>query len=133
VPDWDDVARLALSLPETEESTSYGNVAWKVRGKGFVWERPLGKSDLKALGDNAPLPGPILGAYVDDLGEKEALLAEGNDALFTIPHFDGFPAVLVLLDRIDLDRLEEIIVEAWLVRAPKRLAREYLASRSTEE
>jgi hypothetical protein len=133
VATWDDVARLALKLPETEESTSYGNVAWKVRGKGFVWERPLGKSDLKALGDAAPPPGPILGAYVEDLGEKEAVLAEDDAALFTIPHFDGFPAVLVLLDRIDLDRLEEIITEAWMVRAPKRLAQEFLASRSTEK
>ena len=127
VASWDDVARLALALPETAESTSYGNVAWKVKGKLFVWERPLGKSDLKALGDDAPPEGPILGAYVEDLGEKEAVLAADPDALFTIPHFDGFSAVLVLLDRVSVARLEEIIVDAWLARAPARLARDYLA------
>ena len=99
---WDDVARLALALPETAESTSYGNIAWKVKGKAFVWERPLGKSDLKALGEDAPPEGPILGAYVEDLGEKEAVLAADPDTLFTIRHFDGFPAVLVLLDRVSL-------------------------------
>lgn len=126
---WDDVARLALALPDAAESTSYGNVAWKVKGKTFVWERPLGKSDLEALGEDAPPQGPILGAYVDDLGEKEAVLAADPHALFTIPHFKGYPAVLVLLERVSVPRLEEIIVEAWLARAPARLARDYLAER----
>ena len=126
---WNDVARLALGLPETAESTSYGNTAWKVKGKAFVWERPLGQSDLKALGDEAPPDGPILGAYVEDLGEKEAVLAADTDALFTIPHFDGYPAVLVLLDRVAPARLEEIVLDAWLARAPKRLVKQYLADR----
>ena len=126
---WDDVARLALALPETAESTSYGNVAWKVKGKLFIWERPLGKSDLKALGDDAPPEGPILGAYVEDLGEKEAVLAADPRALFTIPHFKDFPAVLVLLDLVSVPRLEEVVVEAWLARAPARLVRDYLAER----
>ena len=126
---WDDVARLALALPETAESTSYGNVAWKVKGKLFIWERPLGKSDLKALGDDAPPEGPILGAYVEDLGEKEAVLAADPGALFTIPHFKDFPAVLVLLDLVSVPRLEEVVVEAWLARAPARLVRDYLAER----
>lgn len=126
---WDDVARLALALPETAESTSYGNVAWKVKGKAFVWERPMSKADVKAWGSE-PLPeGPILGAYVDDLGEKEAVLAADPDALFTIPHFDSFPAVLVLLDRVERPRLQEIILDAWLARAPQSLVREFLARR----
>jgi hypothetical protein len=125
---WDDVARIALALPDTTEELAWGNRAWNVRGKGFVWERPLRKSDLKALGDAAP-DGPILGARVEHLIAKEALLADRSGVFFTTPHFDGYPAVLVLLDEIDLDGLDEVIVEAWLARAPKRLADTYLASR----
>ena len=122
---WDDVRRLALALPETSEGTSFGNTAWKVRDKLFVWERPLRKSDLEALGDSAP-DGPILGARVEHLVAKEALLADDPAVFFTTPHFDGYPAVLVRLDRIGPDDLEEVIVEAWLARAPKRLVKEYM-------
>jgi len=126
--DWDDVARIALALPETTEEQAWGNRHWKVRGKGFGWERPLRKTDLKALGDDAP-GGPILGARVEHQVAKEALLQDPSGVFFTIPHFDGYPAVLVLLDEIDLDGLDEVIVEAWLCRAPKRVAGAYLASR----
>src|SRR4051794_7608873 len=122
---WDDVSRIALGLPETSESTSYGNRAWKVRDKTFVWQRPLRKSDLAALGDAAP-DGPILGARVEHVVAKEALLASDPGVFFTTPHFDGYPAVLVRLDEIGDDDLEEVIVEAWLNRAPKRLADAYL-------
>ena len=125
---WEDVERIALALPETTEGLSWGSRHWKVRGKGFVWERPLRKSDLKALGDDAP-DGPILGARVEHLVAKEALLADASRVFFTTPHFDGYPAVLVLLDEIDLEGLDEVVVEAWLARAPKRLAAKYLASR----
>ena len=90
----------------------------------FVWERPLRGTDLKALGDRAPT-GQILGARVEHLVAKEALLADESGVFFTTPHFDGYPAVLVKLDEIGLDLLEEVIVEAWLCRAPKRLAQEY--------
>jgi hypothetical protein len=124
---WDDVARIALGLPETTEELAWGNRHWKVRGKGFVWERPLRKSDRKALGDAAP-EGPILGARVEHLVAKEALLADPSGVFFTIPHFDGFAAVLVLLDRIGLDDLDEVIVEAWLCRAPKKLAAGWIAT-----
>ncbi len=122
---WDDVRRIALALPETDEHLSRGNAHWRVREKGFVWERPLRQSDLRALGDAAP-DGPILGVRVEHLGAKEALLADDSDVFFTIPHFDGYPAVLVLLEAIDLGELEELIAEAWLCRAPRRLARAYL-------
>jgi hypothetical protein len=125
---WDDVARIALALPETTEEQAWGNRHWKVRGKGFVWERPLRKSDLKVLGDAAP-EGPILGARVEHLVAKEALVQDPSKVFFTIPHFDGYPAILVLLDEIDLDGLDEVIVEAWLCRAPKRVADAYMASR----
>src|SRR3954465_8250548 len=125
---WADVSRLALALPEAVEVDMRGNRAWKVKDKLFVWERPLRKSDLKALGDSAP-DGPILGARVEHEIAKQALLQDPSGVFFTIPHFDGYPAVLVLLDEIDLEGLDEVIVEAWLCRAPKRLAEEFLATR----
>jgi hypothetical protein len=123
---WDDVRRLALALPDTSERVSRDLCQWVVRDRLFVWERPLRRSDLEALGDAAP-DGPILGARVEHLGAKEALLADDPGVFFTTPHFDGYPAILVRLDRIRLEGLEEVVVEAWLVRAPKRLARAYLA------
>jgi len=122
---WDDVRRLALALPETDEHISRGNAHWRVREKGFVWERPLRGTDLAALGDTAPT-GPILGARVEHLVAKEALLADDPGVFFTTPHFDNYPAVLARLERIGLDDLEELVVEAWLARAPKRVAQDYL-------
>lgn len=122
---WDDVRRIALALPESSERSAHGNAAWRVRDKLFVWERPLRTADVRALGDGAPT-GAILGARVEHLGAKEALLADESGVFFTTPHFDGYPAILVQLDDIGLDELGELIIEAWLCRAPKRLAREYL-------
>jgi hypothetical protein len=124
---WADVSRLALALPEAEEGTTWGgNRAWTVRKKLFVWERPLRKSDLEALRADAP-GGPILGARVEHLIAKEALLADESGVFFTTPHFDGYPAVLIRLPEVGLDLLEETVTEAWLARAPKRLVRAYLA------
>jgi hypothetical protein len=127
VATWDDVRRLALALPETSEQSSRGLTHWVVKDKTFVWERPLRRADIAALGDQAP-DGPILGARVEHLGIKEALLASDPDVFFTTPHFDGFPAVLVRLERIAAPELEELVVDAWLSRAPPRLAKAYLAS-----
>ena len=124
--DWDDVRRLALALPETSERTSRGTAQWRVRDKLFVWERPLRRSDLAALGDAAP-EGPILGARVEHLVAKEAALADDPEIFFTTPHFDGFSAVLVRLERIAPADLEEVVTEAWLCRAPKRLAEAWLS------
>ncbi|MFC0527379.1 MmcQ/YjbR family DNA-binding protein [Phytohabitans kaempferiae] len=124
---WDDVRRLALELPETDEVAGReGHLSWRVKEKAFVWERPLRKSDLAALGEAAP-DGPILGARVPDEGAKHALIADDPSVYFTTPHFDGYPAVLVQLDRIGTAELEEVVVEAWLARAPKRLAKAYRA------
>jgi hypothetical protein len=125
VATWDDVCRMALELPETSEQISRENRHWRVKDKLFVWERPLRRSDLEALGESAPA-GPILGARVEHLVAKEALLADDPDMFFTTPHFDGYPAVLVQLDEIGLEDLREVIVEAWLARAPKRLAKAYI-------
>jgi hypothetical protein len=125
--DWDDVRRIALGLPATDEHRSRDCAHWRVHEKLFVWERPLRASDLRALGEDAPA-GPILGARVEHLGAKEALLAAEPEVFFTTPHFEGYPAVLVQLERIELAELEEVIVEAWLARAPVRVAKEYLAA-----
>jgi hypothetical protein len=122
---WDDVRRIALGLPETSERVSRDLRQWRVKDKLFVWERPLRKADLEALGAGAP-EGPVLGAYVEHLVAKEALLADEPGVFFTTPHFDGYPMVLAQLDKIGPDDLREVIVEAWLVRAPKRLVQEYL-------
>lgn len=122
---WDDVRRIALALPETSEQLSRELRQWRVKDKGFVWERPLRRADLEALGDRAP-DGPILGARVEHLVAKEALLADDSGVYFTTPHFDGYPAILVRLDAIGLEDLHELIVEAWLARAPKRLAKTYI-------
>jgi hypothetical protein len=125
---WDDVRRLALALPGAEERQSRGMTQWRVANKLFVWERPLRRSDLEALGDDAP-DGPILGARVEHLIAKEALLASDPEVFFTTPHFEGYPAVLVQLDRISPENLEEVVVEAWLARAPPKLVRAYLDAR----
>jgi hypothetical protein len=128
VATWDDVRRLALAMPEATERVSRDMRQWCVKDKLFVWERPLRKSDLKALGDAAPA-GPILGARVEHEGAKQALLENDEGVFFTTPHFDGYPAILVKLDPLPLDLLEEIVIEAWLARAPKRLGDAYLADR----
>jgi hypothetical protein len=128
VATWDDVRRLALALPETSERESRGSSQWRVKDKLFVWERPLRNSDLEALGESAP-DGPILGARVEHLVAKEALVADPSGVYFTTPHFDGYPAILVQLDLIAVADLEEVTVEAWLARAPAKLAKAYLAER----
>jgi hypothetical protein len=130
VAGWDDVARIALALPETNERLSRDMRQWRVRDKLIVWERPLRRSDLEALGPAAP-DGPILGARVEHLGAKEALIADDPDVFFTTPHFDGYPAILVRLERITVDDLTEVVVEAWLARAPKRLVKAYVERTAT--
>jgi hypothetical protein len=128
VATWDDVRRLALALPETDERESRRMRQWRVKDKLFVWERPLRRPDLESLGDRAPA-GPILGARVEHLGAKEALVADASGVYFTTPHFDGYPAILVQLDLIAPPDLEEITVEAWLARAPAKLVTAYLKDR----
>jgi hypothetical protein len=122
---WDDVRRLALALPETAERPSYGGApSWTVKGKAFVWERPLRQKDLDELGDRAP-QGPVLGLHLADEGVKHALIADQPDVFFTTSHFDGHPSVLVQLDALTKEELRELVTEAWLARAPKRLAAAY--------
>jgi hypothetical protein len=131
-PTWEDVSRIALALPETGERISRELRQWRVKDKLFVWERPLRAKEIEVLGPNAP-DGPILGARVEHLGAKEALLAADPAVFFTTPHFDGHTSILVRLDHIALPELDEVIVEAWLSRAPKPLAQRYIDTRLTHE
>lgn len=120
---WKDVARITAELPETAEPSPR---TWRVRKKLIVWERPLRKADYDALGDDAPV-GDILGARVADEGVKFGLIADEPDVYFTTPHFDGYPAVLVRLAQIAVPDLTELITEAWLAQAPKKLVKAFLA------
>jgi hypothetical protein len=127
---WEDVAKIAGALLEVDESTSYGNRDWKVRKKTFAWDRPLRKGEIEALGgfepEGAAPTGEILAVRVADEEAKQALVSSEPEIYFTTSHFDGYPAVLIRLERIGRAELEELLIEAWLARAPKRLAADYL-------
>ena len=123
---WGDVSAIARELPGAEEVIRGGDPVWRIGKHGFVWVRPLRGKDREELGDAAPA-GAIVGASTADVGEKLALLDEDPRAFFTTSHFEGYSAILIALDRVDPGRLREIVADAWLARAPKKLAAEYLA------
>jgi len=124
---WDDVDRIARELPDVVAGTDgFGQLKWEVLKQYFVYERPLRKKDLQELGVDAP-PGDILGVRVAQLDDKLGLIGSNPDVFFTIPHYANYPAVLVQLDKISLDQLREVVTDAWLARAPKKLAAQFLA------
>ena len=104
--------------------------AWKVKGKGLAWERPLRKGDFEALGPDAPT-GDILGIRTVDVAAKDELIAAMPDVFFTTPHFDGYPAVLARLGALEVSVLEELLVEIWRERAPKKAVKAWDAARHT--
>jgi hypothetical protein len=110
MPKWEDVEAIGLRYPEVERTTWFGTPSLKFAGKGMCRLR----TDPDAL---------VI--RVLDLGDREALLKGQPDVFFTTPHYDGYPYVLVRLEEIDDTQLEELIEDAWRIRAPKRLVREH--------
>ena len=122
---WNDVARVVGELALTSEPSPH---EWRVGKKLLAWERPLRPSDREALAMKGlePPAGDIMGVRVSDEGVKFALIADEPRVYFTTPHFDGYPAVLVKLAEIEVRDLEELITEAWLTQAPRKLVQEFL-------
>jgi hypothetical protein len=123
----EQAATMALALPEAVEGERHGRRSWSVATKTFAWERAFSKADIKRFGDAEPPEGPILAAVVADLHDKEAVLATGETGLFTIPHFDGYAAVLVALKSVRKRALHDVLVDAWLACAPEAIAASYLS------
>ncbi len=117
-----DVEAIIGELPEVTVGARFGNRTWFVGKKAIAWERPFSKADVKRFGD-APVPdGEILAVTVADLDEKAAVLAEGKRGVFTIEHFNNYPAVLVQLKVVGKRVLRDLLVDGWLAAAPQQLA-----------
>jgi hypothetical protein len=128
--DYDDVDAIAIALPGVSTGEKWHQRHWLVDGRGFVWERPMSKADIKRFGDSPVPVGPFLGVTTDDLHDKAGLLAAGITGVFTIPHFDNYPAVLVDLAVVSPQDLHQLVVDAWLTKAPEVLAQAYLSDQS---
>jgi hypothetical protein len=125
---FEDAKQMAMALPEVTEGERFHRRTWFVRGKGFAWERPFSKADIRRFVDETPPDGPILAVKVEDMDEKKAVLEAHPNAFFDIQHFDGYPAVLIQMTKVAKRDLREAIVDAWLAQAPSKLAKEYLAN-----
>ena len=113
--DADDVRRSALALPHVEEIDSDG-FDFRVAGKGFVWSYPE-----RRPGKPRVIRTDIAVLYVGDEAEKQALLLGEPERFFTTPGYDGIPLVMLWLEKVDVDRLDELITDAWRMRAPDTL------------
>jgi len=120
VADADDVRRLALSLPHVVEIPSAG-FDFRVADQGFVWSYPE-----RRPGRPRVIRTDVAVLFVGDEGEKQALIEAEPDVFLTVSHFDGHASVLVRLDQVTRTRLAEIVEDAWLARAPKKLVDAYL-------
>lgn len=108
-----DVDAFAMSLPGVTVGLSWGHRTWMVGGRGFAWERPFTKSDIRRFGDETPPGGEILGVRVESLDAKEALLEGALPGFFTIPHFDGFPGLLIALRKARARDVRAAIEDAY--------------------
>ena len=120
---WADVEQIAAELPETAPRTAWGRPAFGVAGKVFVVDRGLRPDAVDETGER--IPG-LLTLFTADVETKEALAADDSGYFLTTPHFDNYAAILVRLEQIPVDELREVMIESWLVKAPKRLAATYL-------
>lgn len=113
MPTWDDVVAIAKRYPEVEETTSWQTPSLKVKGRFFARLRAEAEGGL---------------ALVCDPSEKAALLASGDPTYYTTPHYDGYGMILVDLERVEHARLEELVEDAWRLKAPVRVRRAHESS-----